>query len=114
MRVTGAVGAADGHDVQRSPPTLLARIPERRSRERRRAHGARAVWDGDDGDLHGTSLDHTIWFHRPVHADRWHVHDVTCHHLVGSRGLAMGHVFDEHGTHVATYSQEVLMRLPRD
>lgn len=58
----------------------------------------------------GTSLDHTIWFHRPMRADRWHVHDFTCHHLVGARGLALGHVFDSDGVHVATIAQEVLLR----
>jgi acyl-CoA thioesterase-2 len=58
----------------------------------------------------GVSLDHTIWFHRPMRADRWHVHDVSCHHLHQGRGLAIGHVFDESGLHVATVAQEVLLR----
>lgn len=62
----------------------------------------------------GTSLDHTIWFHRPMRADRWHLHDFTCHHLVGARGLALGHVFAADGTHVATIAQEVLLRDRRD
>jgi acyl-CoA thioesterase-2 len=56
------------------------------------------------------SLDHTVWFHRPMRADRWHLHDFTCHSFVGNRGLALGHVFDEAGTHVATIAQEVLLR----
>ena len=72
------------------------------------------TWDGDPDLLMGISLDHTVWFHRPMRSDAWHAHDVSCHHLVGGRGLAVGHVFDEAGTHVATYSQEVLMRLPPD
>jgi acyl-CoA thioesterase II len=63
--------------------------------------------------LAGISLDHTIWFHRSMRADRWHLHDVSCHHLFGSRGLAIGHVFDESGLHVATVAQEVLLRTPR-
>jgi acyl-CoA thioesterase II len=60
------------------------------------------------------SLDHTMWFHRPLRADRWHVHDVTCHAYVGSRGLAIGHVFAADGTHVATFAQECLLRDPAD
>ncbi len=60
------------------------------------------------------SLDHTMWFHRPLRADRWHVHDVTCHAYVGSRGLAIGHVFAADGTHVATFAQEALLRDPLD
>jgi acyl-CoA thioesterase-2 len=59
------------------------------------------------------SLDHTIWFHRPFRADRWHLHDFTCHHVSNSRGLTVGHVFAESGEHVASISQEVLIRAPR-
>lgn len=66
---------------------------------------------GADGDeLRGISLDHTIWFHRPMRADRWHLHDMSCHHLFQARGLAIGHVFDETGLHVATIAQEALLR----
>ncbi|MEP7202723.1 MAG: acyl-CoA thioesterase domain-containing protein [Ilumatobacteraceae bacterium] len=60
------------------------------------------------------SLDHTIWFHRPVRADHWHLHDFSCHSYVGGRGLAIGHVFAPDGVHVATVAQEVLMRGHRD
>ncbi len=58
----------------------------------------------------GASLDHTIWFHRPLRADRWHLYDFTCHHFIGGRGLSIGHVFAADGLHVATVSQEVLVR----
>jgi acyl-CoA thioesterase-2 len=75
----------------------------------RSAHAA-AFPDVDADQLRGISLDHTIWFHRRLRADRWHLHDVSCHHLFESRGLAIGHVFDESGAHVATYAQEVLLR----
>ena len=60
------------------------------------------------------SLDHTIWFHRSLSADRWHLYDFTCHHYVGARGLSVGHVFREDGVHVATVAQEVLVRDGRD
>ncbi len=56
------------------------------------------------------SLDHTVWFHRPIEVDQWHLHDFTCLHLVGGRGLAMGHVFTADGIHAATIAQEVLIR----
>jgi acyl-CoA thioesterase-2 len=59
------------------------------------------------------SLDHTMWFHRPVRADDWHLHDFTCHSFAGGRGLAIGQVFAADGLHVATVAQEVLMRGPR-
>jgi acyl-CoA thioesterase-2 len=60
------------------------------------------------------SLDHAIWFHRSLRADRWHLHDFSCHHYVGGRGLSVGHVFEADGTHVATIAQEVLVRDARD
>jgi acyl-CoA thioesterase-2 len=56
------------------------------------------------------SLDHAIWFHRPLRADRWHVHDFTCQGVLSSRGLAVGSVFTPDGTHVASIAQEVLLR----
>jgi acyl-CoA thioesterase-2 len=62
------------------------------------------------GVIFSASLDHAIWFHRPMRADRWHLHDFTCQTFVGGRGLSTGHVFDESGTHVATVAQEVLLR----
>lgn len=60
--------------------------------------------------VYGISLDHAIWFHRPLRSDEWHLHDFTCHHVTGSRGLALGHVFTAEGEHVATVAQEVLIR----
>ncbi|MGH9136445.1 MAG: acyl-CoA thioesterase [Acidimicrobiales bacterium] len=60
------------------------------------------------------SLDHTIWFHRPVRADEWQLHDVVCHGFTGGRGLTVGHVFAADGTHVATVAQEVLVRERRE
>jgi acyl-CoA thioesterase-2 len=64
-------------------------------------------------EVFGVSLDHTIWFHRPMQADRWHLHDMSCHHLSQGRGLALGHVFDDEGRHVATVAQEALLRSRR-
>jgi acyl-CoA thioesterase-2 len=59
------------------------------------------------------SLDHTIWFHRPLRTDEWHLHDVSCHGFSNGRGLAIGNVFRADGTHVATVAQEVLLREQR-
>jgi acyl-CoA thioesterase-2 len=59
------------------------------------------------------SLDHAIWFHRPFRADEWLLHDLTSHALMSSRGLAVGHVFTREGQHVATVSQEALLRTSR-
>jgi acyl-CoA thioesterase II len=66
-----------------------------------------------DQSLWSASLDHAIWFHRPVRADEWHLQEFTCHGLISSRGLSVGHVFDRAGTHLASISQEVLLRSRR-
>jgi len=60
------------------------------------------------------SLDHTIWFHRPLKADQWHLYDISSHSYQGARGLGIGHVFAQDGTHVATVAQEALVRHARE
>jgi len=64
-----------------------------------------------DGQELGASLDHTVWFHRPVHADQWHLYEMSCLSFGGGRGLTQGYVFAQDGTHVATVSQETLERI---
>ena len=68
---------------------------------------------GAEDETVGASLDHTVWFHRPVRADAFHLHDFTSQGSTGNRGLAFGHVFSEAGIHVATVAQEVLIRRAR-
>jgi acyl-CoA thioesterase-2 len=58
----------------------------------------------------GASLDHAIWFHRPLPPDQWLLHDLRSHGLASARGLAVGEVFAPSGVHVATVAQEVLIR----
>jgi len=56
------------------------------------------------------SLDHAMWFHRPVRADDWMLLDMTGHGILRTRGLSTGHVFDASGQHLATIAQEGLLR----
>jgi acyl-CoA thioesterase II len=74
--------------------------------ERPGAEGGDAFGEG----FMSASLDHAIWFHRPLVAHEWHVHDFASHAYLSSRGLAIGHVLTQQGTHVATIAQEVLLR----
>jgi len=69
--------------------------------------------DAFDQGFMSASLDHAIWFHRPAVADAWNVHDFSSHGFLSSRGLAIGHVLNEDGVHVATVAQEVLLRKGR-
>ena len=74
---------------------------------------ARRTANFEEYPFFSASLDHSIWFHRPFRADEWLLHDLTAHALMSSRGLAVGHVFTEDGLHVATVSQEALLRASR-
>ena len=63
--------------------------------------------------LFAASLDHAVWFHRPVRAHDWHLYEMSCHSYVGGRGLTHGFVFASDGTHVATVAQETLVRVTK-
>ena len=65
----------------------------------------------EPGRANGFSLDHAIWFHRPVHFDAWHLHTQEAVALVGDRGLARGAIHDTDGRCVASVAQEILIRL---
>jgi acyl-CoA thioesterase II len=66
--------------------------------------------DWDDVYM-SASLDHAMWFHRPVRADEWLLFDLSPHQIIGTRGLATGDVFTAHGELVATVAQQGLVRL---
>jgi acyl-CoA thioesterase-2 len=70
-----------------------------------RAHPAPA----GPGTSNGLSLDHAMWFHRPVRFDRWHLHTQEAVAVVGDRGLARGAIHDADGRLAATVTQEVLV-----
>ncbi|RJK98131.1 acyl-CoA thioesterase [Vallicoccus soli] len=59
------------------------------------------------------SLDHAMWFHRPVRADGWLLFDQRSPSASGGRGLGTGRVFTADGTLVANVVQEGLVRPPR-
>jgi acyl-CoA thioesterase-2 len=56
------------------------------------------------------SVDHALWFHRPVRFDRWHLHTQETVALAGHRALVRGSVHDDDGRRIATVMQEVLVR----
>ena len=60
-----------------------------------------------------SSLDHTLWFHRPVRFDRWHLHSQQTLAVVGHRALVQGAIHDADGHLVASVMQEVLVRPAR-
>jgi acyl-CoA thioesterase-2 len=70
-------------------------------------HGLGGSW----GSLKLASLDHAMWFHRPIRVDDWVLYDTHSPSASGSRGLASGHFFASDGAMLATVVQEGLIRV---
>lgn len=58
----------------------------------------------------GLTLDHSVWLHRPVQFDRWHLYTQHTVATAGHRALVHGTMVDAAGRHVASTAQEVLVR----
>ncbi|MBI4899729.1 MAG: acyl-CoA thioesterase II [Actinobacteria bacterium] len=56
------------------------------------------------------SLDHAMWFHRPVRADDWMLYDQISPSASGARGFSLGRIFSTDGL-AATAAQEGLIRV---
>ncbi len=61
-------------------------------------------------DVMSASLDHAVWFHRPVRFDAWHLYVTDSPFAGGGRAFCRGAIYDESGARVASTAQEGLMR----
>jgi acyl-CoA thioesterase-2 len=59
------------------------------------------------------SIDHAMWFHRPVRVDDWLLYSIESPVAAGARGFARASIFTRHGLLVASTAQEGLMRVMR-
>lgn len=57
------------------------------------------------------SLDHALWFHRTPAVDGWFFCDVRPLTVRDSRGLVLGTIFDRDGRHLATFTQEMFLKV---
>jgi acyl-CoA thioesterase-2 len=55
-----------------------------------------------------TSLNHTVWFHRPFRVDDWHLVVQRSSRACDGRGLASAQVFTRGGELVSSLAQEGL------
>ncbi len=62
-------------------------------------------------DLTMASLDHAMWFHRPVRVDDWLLYSCDSPSSSGGRGLARGSIYDRNGRLVASTAQEGMIRV---
>jgi acyl-CoA thioesterase-2 len=57
------------------------------------------------------SIDHAMWFHRPLRVDDWFLNSSFSPSASGSRGFARGSVYTRDGVLAASTAQEGLVRL---
>jgi acyl-CoA thioesterase-2 len=69
-------------------------------------------FESSDGES-GPSVDHAVWFHRPIWMDQWTWQDLAPQTAAGGRGLYTGAVYSESGIRLATIVQESLFRVPK-
>jgi acyl-CoA thioesterase-2 len=61
----------------------------------------------------GSSLDHAVWFHRPMRPDEWFLYEGDSPAASAGRALCIGQIWTADGEHVATVAQEGLIRSAR-
>lgn len=61
-------------------------------------------------NMQAASIDHSMWFHRSIKADRWLLYDMISPSASGGRGFSTGRLFQD-GTLVASCAQEGLIRV---
>ncbi len=65
---------------------------------------------GQLGPMMVASIDHAIWFHRPLRVDSWLLYVQDSPAAFGARGFARGVLYTQSGQLVASVAQEGLMR----
>jgi acyl-CoA thioesterase-2 len=65
-------------------------------------------WDDDRFMI--ASLDHAMWFHRPLRADEWLLYHQKSPSAQGARGIAEGFIYRRDGALAVTVIQEGLIR----
>ena len=69
-------------------------------------HGLSWGWDR----IFAVTINHSVWFHRPVDFSDWVLYATTSPVATESRGLGMGHFYNGSGQMVATVAQEGIVK----
>ncbi len=67
-----------------------------------------------DPTMQAASLDHAMWFHRPVQFDDWLLYSQDSPSASGARGMTRGSIYTRSGTLIASVAQEGLIRKRAD
>ncbi len=60
--------------------------------------------------IFAATMNHSVWFHRPVRFDDWVLYSTSSPVAADSRGLGTGHFFDDAGRVLATVVQEGVVK----
>ncbi len=60
--------------------------------------------------IFAVTMNHTVWFHRPVRFDEWVLYSTSSPVATDSRGLGTGHFFNRSGQLLATVVQEGIVK----
>jgi acyl-CoA thioesterase-2 len=63
-----------------------------------------------DPKLQAASLDHAMWFHRPIRFDDWLLYSQESPSASGARGMTRGSIYTRSGVLIASVAQEGLIR----
>jgi acyl-CoA thioesterase-2 len=108
------------HTATRTWMRVAGRLPERQSVHTAAltfvsdltllSAGLARLGGGWGGGFVGSSLDHALWFHRPVRADEWFLFETDSPAASSGRALCVGQLWAADGTHIATVTQQGLIR----
>ena len=60
--------------------------------------------------IFAATLNHSVWFHRPVRFDEWVLYSTSSPVAAESRGLGAGHFFDRSGALLATVASDAVVK----
>lgn len=60
--------------------------------------------------IFAATMNHSVWFHRPVRFDEWVLYSTSSPAAAESRGLGTGHFFDRSGALLATVASDAVVK----
>ena len=106
-------GSGAGRDIDRDDGFVSAGLHDARDRHARPEIDVgrlqrRRSWGYDR--IFAVTMNHSVWFHRPIRFDDWVLYSTSSPVASESRGLGTGHFFDRSGQLLATVVQEGIVK----
>ncbi|NDV91286.1 acyl-CoA thioesterase II [Alteromonas sp. 345S023] len=122
------IDAANSYQASKRPPTryIWMRARNNQLSDQLSLHQAALAYASDyhflstslqphgiavtDKSLRIATIDHAMWFHRPVNFNEWLLYAMESPFSGGARGIVKGQIFNQQGELIASTMQEGLMR----